>query len=299
MSSEEPGAQESAPESQVPAAADIPVGAPPADTVAPEAAPTITEPATPPDPALRPLTKYQRRFVNEYLIDLNGAAAIRRCKRYKGKQHSQKANRMLKKPHIAAAVRKALALEENLSADQRERIRRALQAQAYTNPNELVELRRDACRYCHGIGHRYQRTPAEHEHALGQHEAQRLRAPKDAPFPEFDEQGGIGFNPNKPPHPECPECHGEGIERLFMRDTRTLSSEAQALYAGAKLTERGIELKFNSQDRARELLARIHGLLVDKHEHTGKDGAPLQQQTVVVLSSDEVAKIDRKLDDEV
>lgn len=41
-----------------------------------------------------------------------------------------------------------------------------------------------------------------------------------------------------------------------------------------------VELKTKDQIKAHELLARIQGHLIDKHEHTGKGGAPLSVEVV-------------------
>lgn len=133
---------------------------------------------------------------------------------------------------------------------------------AYGDMNELVEFRREACRYCHGEGHKYQRTPAEREDALADYERQKRdaivanKSGAELVFEPFKELGGVGYNPNLRPHPECPECHGEGVGKMHFHDTRYLSPAAKALYDGAKIGKDGIEIK-TSRDGAREKLAKI------------------------------------------
>lgn len=142
---------------------------------------------------------------------------------------------------------------------------------AFGDVNELVEYRRESCRYCHGEGHRYQFTPAEREDAYKAFLAEQATPKKGkngepegggAPA-QFDELGGIGFNPNLPPHPDCPECHGEGRGRVHFHDTRNLSPAALALYEGAEITKDGIKIRMSSRDGAREKLAKILKLYED------------------------------------
>jgi phage terminase small subunit len=57
-------------------------------------------------PETKPLTAKQKRFVEEYLIDLNAAAAAVRAG-YSEKASSVEGCRLMKKPQIAAAVKAA------------------------------------------------------------------------------------------------------------------------------------------------------------------------------------------------
>ena len=77
---------------------------------------------------------------------------------------------------------------------------------------------------------------------------------------EFDEAGGIGFNPLLLPKSDCPICGGDGQARTVLKDTRHLSPKAVALYAGAKQTKEGIEIKMHSKLDALEKLAKFVGL---------------------------------------
>ena len=45
---------------------------------------------------------------------------------------------------------------------------------------------------------------------------------------DFDEKGGIGFDPLKPPHPACPDCGGDGNRR---RDLRRMAGDSRGLSA--------------------------------------------------------------------
>jgi phage terminase small subunit len=146
---------------------------------------------------------------------------------------------------------------------------------ARANPNDLIEGRRTCCRFCHGKSFGYQRTPAEMASAASAWEAHSEKAPDGTPLEPFDEQGGIGYDARKDPHPHCPECFGEGVVVVFVKDTRQLSAGARLLYAGVKETENGIEIEMRDQDAALLNVAKHLGMLVNKHEHSGPDGAEI------------------------
>ena len=76
---------------------------------------------------------------------------------------------------------------------------------------------------------------------------------------EFDHEGGIGYNPHRPAHPDCPDCMGAGKLHPVFNDTRHFSPAAAALYAGIKVTKDGIEVKVHSKLDAIEKLNRILG----------------------------------------
>lgn len=123
-----------------------------------------------------------------------------------------------------------------------------------------MEVKTGCCRCCHGEGHKFQRTLLE----MNSDRERWLDKGKDPS--EFDEQGGIGFNPLLLPHPECPNCGGDGDARTVLKDTRHLSPSAAALYAGAKQTKDGIEIKMHSKLDALEKLAKHVGLYQKDNE---------------------------------
>lgn len=134
-----------------------------------------------------------------------------------------------------------------------QRLVREMAAVAFADPRELVEIKVGCCRHCWGEGHKYQRTVAE------MNMDRELWAIKGNNAADFDEQGGIGFDPLKAPHPSCPDCGGDGHARTVLKDTRKLSAEAAALFAGAKTTKYGIEVQMHSKMDAMEKIARFLG----------------------------------------
>ena len=121
------------------------------------------------------------------------------------------------------------------------------------DPRELVSVKTGCCRHCWGEGHRYQRT-------VGEMNADReLWVGKGKKLEEFDEQGGIGYDALRGPNPECPECGGDGLARTVLADTRHISRQAAALYAGAKQTKYGIEILMHSKADVAEKLMKFLG----------------------------------------
>ena len=159
--------------------------------------------------------------------------------------------------YLAERMKQAFARTESAQ----DQIIQAYSLLAYGDVNELVEHRREACRYCYGADHRYQSTPEEMRRARDEHNAKieqmKAAAGGVAFAPVFDEQGGVGFDPRKEPHPDCPECHGEGRAKVHFHDTRNLSPAALALYEGAEITKEGTKVRTGSRDGAREKLAKI------------------------------------------
>lgn len=218
------------------------------------------------------LTAKQRVFVAEYLKDLNAAAAARRAG-YSEKTADRIGAQLLGKTWVAAAVAEAMKARAARTEIDQDRIVRELWHVLTADANGLVEYRRTCCRYCYGAGHRYQFTAGEMEIARREHAAFVLKAQQaETELPVelliFNERGGIGFDPRKPPVDGCPECFGEGEGEVFVKDTRDLSPELRSLYAGVKRTKEGLEVKMHDKKAMGELLMRHLGMLNDKLELT-------------------------------
>lgn len=210
------------------------------------------------------LTPKQQRFVDEYLVDLNGTQAAIRAG-YSPATARQMAAENLSKPYIELAIaeaRKAQQERTHITAD-------AMLQQAWliatADPRELMETRVGCCRYCWGEGFKYQRTLAEFNKARERFLVDQ-RTGKIHKEDEFDELGGIGYNPLRPPHPECTECCGDGISRDVVKDTRHLSPAAAQLYAGVKRTKDGLQVLTHSKEAFAEKLWKHLGLYQKDNE---------------------------------
>jgi phage terminase small subunit len=227
------------------------------------------------------LTPRQQSFVAEYLVDLNATAAYKRAG-YKAKSNAvaaSSASDLLRIPKVAAAIaaaQAARAARTNVTADA---VLKRWWSLANADPNDLVEYRRTCCRCCYGAGHRHQRTAGEMERDRQHWEqlaAEEAGKPDPQPVAPFDERGGTGYDPRKGPSWDCPECFGEGVGGTYVKDTRALSPAALALYAGVKETKEGVQVLMHDQAAALVNAARHLGMFVDRHEHSGPDGGPLQ-----------------------
>ena len=205
------------------------------------------------------LTEKQQRFVDEYLVDLNATQAAIRAG-YSPRTANEQGAQLLAKLSVQHAVREARSAQQKRTAITADTVLMEIANIALADARELVEVKTGCCRCCWGEGFKFQRTVGEYNHDR----EQWLNKGKDPS--EFEDQGGIGFNPLKMPHPECPTCGGDGDARAVLKDTRTLSPRAAALYAGAKQTKDGIEIKMHSKLDALEKLAKHVGLYQKDNE---------------------------------
>lgn len=239
----------------------------------------------------KPLNDKQEAFVAILLADptLSGSAAYSRAYGVEGVSARVGAYKLLKDPRVAArlAERKQAIIERlELTAED---VLRDVYLVASADANELTEYRVGCCRYCYGDNFQYQRTPNEYRTALASYiENEKYRKlavagdTRDVFGFKFNPEGGVGFDPRKPPRDDCPECFGEGVGRTVIKDTRNLSDAGKAIYAGIKETRHGIEVIMRDKDKARDLAARHTGVIKSTVELTGKNGGPVQHATAAV-----------------
>ncbi len=210
------------------------------------------------------LTDKQLRFVEEYLVDLNATQAAIRAG-YSAKTAGSVGQENLTKPEIAEAISAAQLRRSQRTAITADTVLARWWEIANADPNELIQYRRTNCRHCWGKEHQYQFTAVEFEEA----EKVLNKEHKDEDQ-RLDPKGGLGFDGRRPPHPDCPECHGEGVGRIHALDTRNLSPAARRLYAGAKHGKDGLQILMQDQGKALENVARHLGMFTEKHEHRGE-----------------------------
>lgn len=209
------------------------------------------------------LTLKEIEFVEVYLTCYNGTRSYMEVFGSKNYNASGiEASKTLRRDRVKTYLSERMKAAFERTEAAQDQIIQTYTMVAYGDVNELVEHRRDACRYCYGDGHGYQFTPAEFERAKESHRKEQADARANARGgaftpAEFDPLGGIGYHPNREPHPECPECFGDGVSRIHFHDTRSLSPSALAMYEGAEITKNGMNIKTSSRDGAREKLAKI------------------------------------------
>lgn len=234
------------------------------------------------------ITARDQIFVNEYLVHLNPHRAalaagysetVARTRAFTWVANPEA------KPLVYQAIQKAMeerSIRTQVTAD---KVLEHLWNIVIADPNELMQLRRNNCRHCHGINHEFQwKDEAEFQHALEVAIREEQAMQEEMPgyrvtMPTDD--GGYGFHPLNVPHEECPHCYGEGRLDEYIADTRNLSPAARALYAGFKRTKEGIEVKTNDKQAAIVAVARHLGMFNDKLTLKGDAENPL----VALLSS--------------
>jgi phage terminase small subunit len=214
------------------------------------------------------LTPLEWRFAQEFIVDLNGSQAYQRASPECTEPAARaNASRLLASANVAKEVQRLLderAIRTGITAD---RVLVRLWNIATADVRKLVEYRIGSCRHCWGMYNQYHYTEAEFSAAQDKHIREEAdRAKKDGaheakPFPE---KGGPGYDHNRPPNPECPECWGRGQGMPIIHDTRHLDEGEAALFAGLKVTKDGLNV--NIEDRAAylQLVGRHLGMWNDK-----------------------------------
>ncbi|MDQ2150071.1 terminase small subunit [Alcaligenaceae bacterium C4P045] len=224
-----------------------------------------------------PLTVKEARFVEHYLVDLVATHAAINAG-YSVRTARAIAHQLLQKPHIRKAIDAAMKRRSKRVQIQQDDVLRNIYGVLTADPNSLSQFRRHCCRYCWGEGNRFQRTAGEMERDRAAHDASKAKAraegkPLRGAAAKFDEQGGVGYDRRAMPSPACGECFGDGVGEVFIADTRDLSPEQLALYAGVKSTREGIEVKTHDKVAMATLAMRHLGMLQDKVDHTNKGAA--------------------------
>lgn len=225
------------------------------------------------------LNPRQVRFCDEYLIDLNGKHAAIRAG-YAPASAEVHASRLLSDAKVQARITELMAKREKRTEVTQDMVLRRWWDIATADANELISYRRVCCRHCFGDDHAYQwKDAAEFERATqaaikAAQEATIQTGEQHKPVLPTDE-GGYGFDPTIKPHPKCPKCNGEGNGEVFAHDTRELSEQAKALYAGVKITKDGLEIKMQDQGKALENVARHLGMFNDKLTLKGDPENPI------------------------
>lgn len=112
--------------------------------------------------------------------------------------------------------------------------------------------------------------------------ARRQERNKEYVDPGFSEQGGEGYSLRLEPNIECPDCAGDGVGRVVVRDTRKLSRQSAALYAGVKDGKDGIEVKMHDKMAALDKMFRYHGLY--ESDNKQKAAAAADPAALIALS---------------
>ena len=206
-------------------------------------------------------------FCQLYSKDLNGTKACIDAG-YAAASAAGQAVRLLRNAKVQSRLAELQAsVFERIQLDTDDALR-LLAAAAYTDRREFSKLKHVCCRWCHGAEHKYQRSKIEMEKAREAYEVEyqewKMSLEPDRPpmFAPFDEKGGIGFDPRKKPHPECPACFGKGTIDVTFKDSDDLSPAAAMIFKGYKFTAHGIEVMVEERLPAVNMIAKHLGLLL-------------------------------------
>ncbi len=210
------------------------------------------------------LTPKQQLFADYYLVDLNATQAAIKAG-YSARSAEQIGSATLLKYEVASYIAKRRSEKSALITVDRAMVLNRWSELAFRDPSDLVETKLGACRWCYGINHQYQWTQGEWQMRCDDAADQALKNGADEFEALPDPAGGFGYTPKRDPHPDCPECFGEGVPRVKVGNSR-----GNPLYAGAKRTKDGIEVKIHDQMAALTNIAKNLGMLTEKVELEAK-----------------------------
>jgi phage terminase small subunit len=203
-----------------------------------------------------PLNAEERKFLAEYIVDLDIVEATKRAGIYKGRTYKDSSfknlgEKLLTRTHVRAALHWLQSYRSRHSEVSAEKVIKRLWAIATADATEVSHVRIFSCRYCHGQDFQYQWiNPIEFAFACRKNETE-------------NDDGGYDYDPERRPNKACPHCHGLGEQFVFVEDSRNYSPDAKLLYAGAEQTRYGIKVKTHDQMRAMDMVTKILGLYGD------------------------------------
>ncbi|HTU68245.1 MAG TPA: terminase small subunit [Steroidobacteraceae bacterium] len=177
------------------------------------------------------------------------------------------ASRLLHNPAVAARIRSLQEAAGARSLRDSQSLVAELEAVVDANPNELLCVWVGACRRCHGQGHKHQWTDADEFadacDAIVRENA-GLPATMQKPLPSCE--GGFGYSFHADPSPDCPACHGIGLNKVRLQSSDAVSPAAQRLMRGVELHPDGSLKRLHTYDQfaMRVELHRLRGMHVDR-----------------------------------
>jgi hypothetical protein len=135
--------------------------------------------------------------------------------------------------------------------------------------NQAMQVRRVNCRYCNGVGHKYQWSNQEY---AASYERAMCNPDKKKQI-EPDIKGGFGFNPWALPVTSCTECGGVGEEKVFVESFDKLPASVRKAISSIEAKSDGaIKINFRDKDKATDSMAKYLGMFVDHQHITGNLG---------------------------
>lgn len=226
------------------------------------------------------LTVGDRRFVEEYLVDLNPKEASSRAG-----LSPQTGSVLLGKPRIQLALTRERAKRQTRTEIYADEVLRRWWLLARADAREFTQVRRVNCRRCWGRNHQHQFRDHELIEAEMAHEAKQKKLSPESRI-EFNDLGGGGFDGYAEPcrgakaterllemgiaveptaDHDCPACDGLGQVTVWVNDSRHYTPAGAILYDGVKVSKDGsIEVKLRDRQHAEDMVAQHLGMLVQR-----------------------------------
>lgn len=221
------------------------------------------------------LTNLEEKFCCEMVRNDDHLAAYRKYFP-NTKDDAKKATALMKKRNILARIVEMRQIAARSAIMDGAKVISEWTKIATADVNDLVQYQRVNCRHCYGIDGAYQwKHEDEYAHAVAMmmsEQASKAALGMATNIELPSDKGGYGFQFNKKINDSCLNCFGEGIERLFIPDTRSIPEDSKRLYAGVKMTANGIEIKTRDQDAALLNLAKYFKLLGNDDKKDDNDG---------------------------
>ena len=233
-----------------------------------------------------PLSPKEMKFVENYVLDLDLVATAARCDIL-----LSEAQDMLGRQRIQAAIQVVKSTRSVRTGIYADHVLRRWWEVVTADPRDIIELRRVNCRYCWGIDFAYQFTLNEHREAVRAHKLLMDKTPSRYRV-DFDERGGVGFDRYKEANPDCPECMGEGVECVYLHDSRKYSPSAAALYQGVEITDKGkVRVLMRDKMEAEKLVGQHIGMFVNRNVNLNLDPTQLtdDQLTAAIEQFEQLA----------
>lgn len=180
------------------------------------------------------LTARQKRFIGEYLVDLNATQAALRAG-YSEKSAGKIGFQLLEKTRVQEEIDKAMRAREKRTNITQDMVLEEYRQLGFSKITDYLTVR-----------------------------TERILVGRDM---------------------ETNEPISEIRQLLILKDTSEIPKDKLAAIAEIKETQHGLSFKLHDKKGALDSIAKHLGMFVERLEHTGKDGGPIETKTKVNLTS--------------
>lgn len=180
------------------------------------------------------LTARQKRFIGEYLVDLNATQAALRAG-YSEKSAGKIGFQLLEKTRVQEEIDKAMRAREKRTNITQDMVLEEYRQLGFSKITDYLTVR-----------------------------TERILVGRDM---------------------ETNEPISEIRQLLILKDTSEIPEDKLAAIAEIKETQHGLSFKLHDKKGALDSIAKHLGMFIERLEHTGKDGGPIETKAKVNLTS--------------